>query len=147
VTGWRSVICLLERRRGHWHFVSRPVSFAGNAKVNDRSRYAAQVTLLIEQADGSTVPSGWSTRREAGGDGKPFVFQPGKNLIPGWTQGVLQMREGERALIHVPPELGYGGSDQGSKGSGWFIPKNSHLLFDIQIVSKEGAKGPAREEL
>ena len=72
-----------------------------------------------------TTPSGWSTRREAGGDGKPFPFQPGQNLIPGWTEGVLKMREGERAKIHVPPKLGYGGSDMGSKGSGWFIPANS----------------------
>jgi hypothetical protein len=81
------------------------------------------------------------------------------------------MREGERAKIHVPPQLGYGGSDMGSKGSGWFIPGNSReirrcffelssrtaskknnpvclyadLLFDIEILSKAGAAGPDRE--
>lgn len=50
--------------------------------------------------------TGWSTRKENGGDGKPFSFQPGKNLIQGWTDGVLQMRVGERAEIHVPSALG-----------------------------------------
>lgn len=83
----------------------------------------AQSSLARQLA--GTTPSGWSTRRENGGDGKPFPFQPGQNLIAGWTEGVLKMREGERAKIHVPPALGYGGSDMGSKGSGWFIPANS----------------------
>ncbi len=41
---------------------------------------------------------------------RPFSFQPGRNLIKGWTDGVLQMREGERALIHVPPQLGRSGN-------------------------------------
>ena len=74
----------------------------GNAKVTKSHQYAAQVTLSIENADGSLTPSGWSTRKEGGGDGKPFSFTPGQNLIAGWTEGVLQMREGERAKIHVP---------------------------------------------
>lgn len=63
-----------------------------NARVTKAHSYDAQVTLSIENADGSLTPSGWSTRREAGGDGRPFSFQPGKNLIAGWTTGVLEMR-------------------------------------------------------
>jgi len=52
------------------------------------------------------------------------------------------MREGERALLHVPPELGYGSSPQGQQGGGWYIPGNSNLLFDIEIIGKTGAKHP-----
>ena len=52
--------------------------------------YDSQVTLSIEAADGSTTPSGWSTRKEGGGDGRPFSFTPGQGLIAGWTEGVLQ---------------------------------------------------------
>ena len=82
--------------------VETKVPAPGNAKVTKAHAYAAQVTLSIENADGSLTPSGWSTRKEGGGDGKPFSFTPGQNLIAGWTEGVLQMREGERAKIHVP---------------------------------------------
>jgi hypothetical protein len=95
-------------------------------------KYGAMVTLSIENADGSLTPSGWSTRKEAGGDGKPFEFTPGRGLIEGWTEGVLKMREGERALIHVPASKGYGASPQGSKGGGWYIPGGSNLLFDLE---------------
>ena len=101
----------------------------------------AMVTLSIENLqDGSITPSGWSTRKENGGDGKPFSFQPGVGLIEGWSKGVLQMREGERALIHVPPGMGYGPKAQGTKGAGWYIPGNSNLLFDIEIIGKAGTK-------
>jgi hypothetical protein len=105
-----------------------------------------QVTLSIEGKDGSLTPSGWSTRKEKGGNGQPFSFQPGQGLIEGWTEGVLQMREGERAHIHVPPGKGYGAGDQGSKGGAWYIPGNSDLHFDIEIVGKNG-QPPAKEEL
>lgn len=115
----------------------------GNARVTKAHAYDAMVTLSIEAADGSTTPSGWSTRKEHKGDGKPFTFTPGQNLIQGWTDGVLQMREGERALIHVPSKLGYGAGAQGAPGAAWYIPGNSDLLFDIQILGKKGAKGAA----
>ena len=74
---------------------------------------------------------------------QPFDFTPGRNLIQGWTDGVLQMREGERARMHVPFQLGYGNAAQGSKGGGWYIPASSNLLFDIEILHKTGAKAPA----
>ena len=32
----------------------------------------------------------------------PIAVTPGVKLIKGWTEGVLQMREGERAIMHVP---------------------------------------------
>ncbi len=101
--------------------------------------YSSHVTLYIEHEDGTKTPSGWSTRTEDGADAdSPFEFQPGRNLIAGWTQGVLQMKEGERAYIHVPPELGYGGRPMGSPGGAFYIPANSMLLFDIEILGKAG---------
>ena len=95
----------------------------GNRQVDTKHQYDSQVTLSIENADGTLTPSGWSTRKEGGGDGRPFSFTPGQGLIEGWTEGVLQMREGERARIHVPAQKGYGANPQGSKGGGgWYIP-------------------------
>ena len=120
-------------------------AFPKNAKVTGDHKYSAQVTLSIENADGTTTPSGWSTRKENKGDGKPFVFQPGVNLIEGWSEGVKMMREGERALIHVPYTKGYGTREQGSKGGAWYIPGSSNLLFDIEILGKSGKSGPEAE--
>lgn len=104
-------------------------SAPGNPSLTKTNMYKAMVTLRIESADGALTPSVWSTRRDDGGDGNPFTFQPGKNLIEGWTRGVLQMRVGERAVIHVPSELGYG-----ARGNGVIIPGYSDLHFDIEIL-------------
>ena len=68
--------------------------------------YDVMVTLSIENADGITTPSGWSTHRENGGGVNPFSFKPGVKLIEGWTRGVVQMREGELAEIHISHSLG-----------------------------------------
>ena len=113
-------------------------SFPQNPAITRDRTYECHVTLSIENDDGTLTPSGWSTRTENGGTGKPFSFIPGKNLIPGWTEGVLTMREGERAIMHVPPSKGYGASAQGSKGATWFVPANSKLHFDIEILGQHG---------
>mmetsp|Transcript_14975 Transcript_14975/g.30890 ORF Transcript_14975/g.30890 Transcript_14975/m.30890 type:complete len:166 (+) Transcript_14975:120-617(+) len=106
-------------------------------------RYRSDVTLYIEGDNGERTPSGWSTRVEDGAAREqPFAFRPGVNLIEGWTMGVLEMEEGERALLHVPSALGYGPRAMGSKGGAFFIPANSNLLFDIKILGKEGEKEP-----
>jgi hypothetical protein len=102
-------------------------------------RYSSMVTLYIEESNQSKTPSGWSTRVSDGASvDSPFDFQPGVGLIEGWTEGVLQMKEGERAWLHVPTKLGYGNRPMGSPGGAFYIPANSNLLFDIEILGKTG---------
>ena len=52
------------------------------------------------------------------------------------------MREGERSWLHVPSEKGYGGRAMGSPSAreqgGFYIPANSNLVFDIEILGKAG---------
>jgi len=106
--------------------------------------YRSDVTLYIEGSDGGRTPSGWTTRVAHGAKKEdPFEFQPGVNLIKGWTQGVLQMEEGERAMLHVPSVIGYGSRPMGKRGGAFYIPANSNLLFDIKIRGKVG--DPAAE--
>lgn len=110
----------------------------GDAVTRD-FKYSSMVTLYIEEADGSKTPSGWSTRVADGASvDKPFDFQPGVGLIEGWTEGVLQMKEGERAWLHVPAKMGYGDRPMGSPGGAFYIPGGSNLLFDIEILGKAG---------
>ena len=120
------------------------VQSAGSGpSVTGSHRYKSHVTLYIEGADGSKTPSGWSTRKSDGASvDQPFTFQPGVGLIEGWTEGVLQMKEGERSWLHVPSEKGYGGREMGipGGGGGFYIPANSNLLFDIEILGKEGGQ-------
>lgn len=117
----------------------------GAAVTADHS-YRSMVTLYIENDDGSRTPSGWSTRvADGAAKDDPFVFQPGVNLIKGWTEGVLQMKVGERALLHVPSHKGYGSREMGSPNGAFYIPAKSDLLFDIEILSAVGDE--AEEDL
>jgi len=119
--------------------VVKTITPSSGVPVTKQHRYTSKVTLYIEEDDKSKTPSGWSTRKEDGAAADSFFdFQPGVNLIQGWTQGVLQMKEGERAWLHVPAPLGYGSSPMGSPGGAFYIPANSNLLFDIEVFGKAG---------
>ena len=116
------------------------INAGSGPQVTRDHRYSSHVTLYIKNTDGSKTPSGWSTRKSDGAQvDQPFSFQPGVNLIEGWTEGVLKMKEGERSWLSVPSEKGYGGQAMGSPngGGGFYIPAHSNLLFDIEILGKE----------
>lgn len=57
-----------------------------------------------------------------------------KNLIEGWTDALLLMREGSRWEIYIPPSLGY--KDQRV----WTIGPNSVLIFDVELISIQETK-------
>ncbi len=62
----------------------------------------------------------------------PFSFKLGEGrVIQGWEQGVRGMREGEKAVITIAPELAYGDHGVGS------IPPGSTLVFEIEVLSIE----------
>ena len=50
-------------------------------------------------------------------------------LIKGWQEGIPLIREGGKIKLIVPSALGYGSSSPSSD-----IPKNSVLVFDIELL-------------
>ncbi|XP_058056123.1 peptidyl-prolyl cis-trans isomerase FKBP2 [Anopheles bellator] len=65
--------------------------------------------------------------------GDPLTFTLGMGqVIKGWDQGLLNMCEGEKRKLVIPPELGYG-----ERGAGEKIPPNSVLIFEVELVKIE----------
>lgn len=61
--------------------------------------------------------------------GEPISFPIGAGqVIPGWDQGLAEMKEGTIAVLFVPAALGYGERAQGP------IPANSDLVFYVELL-------------
>lgn len=62
------------------------------------------------------------------GEEKPLTLAVGQ-LIPGFKEGLLQMREGDTAMIGIPSELAYGedGSVDGR------VPGGAAIFFKVQL--------------
>ena len=60
----------------------------------------------------------------------PFTFQLDRGkVIPGWEYGMLMMREGEKRLLIVPYEMGYG-----TRGRAPDIPRMATLIFEVEML-------------
>ncbi|WAR02282.1 FKBP4-like protein [Mya arenaria] len=64
-------------------------------------------------------------------DGKPFEYECLKGkVIRGFELAVLTMKPGERSLIFIKPEYGFGKSVPPS------VPLDTDILFDIEIIKR-----------
>ena len=86
--------------------------------------------------DGDTISAEYFGQIYPDGDvfngwtGDPFNLKLGSGqVIDGWDQGLVGQRVGSRVTLVIPPKLGYG--NEAKSG----IPKNSTLVFVVQIVS------------
>eukprot|EP00930_Biecheleria_cincta_P070711 TRINITY_DN58324_c0_g1_i1.p1 TRINITY_DN58324_c0_g1~~TRINITY_DN58324_c0_g1_i1.p1 ORF type:complete len:310 (-),score=49.77 TRINITY_DN58324_c0_g1_i1:51-980(-) len=62
--------------------------------------------------------------------GEPFSFRIGVGqVIQGWDQGVIKMSLGEKAILRIPSELGYG-----ERGAGGVIPPGADLVFEVELL-------------
>ncbi|MGE5195766.1 MAG: FKBP-type peptidyl-prolyl cis-trans isomerase, partial [Anaerolineae bacterium] len=78
-------------------------------------------------------------------DGKVFGTSKEDELIsldetiPGFSKGLLGMREGEKRTLYIHPDLGYG--TQG------YLPPNSLLTFEIELVKANAPQLKETESL
>jgi peptidylprolyl isomerase len=62
--------------------------------------------------------------------GKPFQFTIGQGqVIQGWDEGFASMKVGEKAVLEISSEYGYGVSGSPPK-----IPGNATLHFDVELL-------------
>ncbi len=65
----------------------------------------------------------------------PFSFKVGMGkVIQGWDEGIMQLHEGEEAVLFIPSYLAYG-----EQGAGGVIPPNTDLIFIVKL-EKVGRK-------
>jgi FKBP-type peptidyl-prolyl cis-trans isomerase FklB len=60
---------------------------------------------------------------------KPVTFGVNR-VIPGWTEALQLMQEGDKWQLFIPAKLGYAERGAGSK-----IPPNSTLIFEVELLS------------
>jgi len=66
----------------------------------------------------------------------PFEFKVGAGqVIRGWDEGLALLKVGDKAVLTIPPAIGYGAQEMGA------IPANSTLVFDIEVM---GTKTPKK---
>jgi len=59
---------------------------------------------------------------------QPATFAPNQ-VIPGWTEAMQLMHEGDKWELTIPSELGYG-----ERGAGQKIPGGAVLVFELEII-------------
>jgi peptidylprolyl isomerase len=61
--------------------------------------------------------------------GEPIPIPVGTGrVIAGWDEALLDMKKGEKRILIIPPDLGYGNKQKGP------IPPNSTLVFEVELV-------------
>lgn len=83
-----------------------------------------RILYTLTLADGRKLDS------TADRNGEPLAFTLGaRQVIPGFEAAVAAMAAGERRIVVIPPELGYG-----AKGAGGVVPPNAVLVFEIELL-------------
>lgn len=65
--------------------------------------------------------------------GTPATFQLGM-VITGWQKGVPLISKGGKITLYIPPTLGYGATDVKNNAGVIVVPKNSILIFEIELL-------------
>ncbi len=111
------ILCQAQEAKVSWETLVR-----GEGEQTVKMGDTIDITYRLTLSTGEPI--------DATAEGKTFEMQVGsENVIPGLSQGVVGMSQGEVRKLTVPPALGYGAITQGP------IPGYSTLLFEVKLVS------------
>lgn len=114
-------------------YSSAPVTASGLRTMIEKTGDGAP----IKQADKvvlhctGTLLDGTKFWSSHDGEGQPLEVSLGVSprLIPGMEEGIMLLKQGGKAKLIIPPNIGYG-----ERGQPPVIPGNSWLVFDIEIL-------------
>lgn len=113
--------------------VAAPPESAKKTESGLASRVLKEGTGKIHPKASDSVKvhySGWTTDGKmfdsSVARGEPIVFPLGR-VIPGWTEGVQLMVEGEKRRLWIPANLAYGENPGGGRPGGM-------LVFDVELL-------------
>ena len=61
----------------------------------------------------------------------PFQIGAKGNMIPGFEEGLSKMNSGDKAVLFIPSNLGYG-----ENGASNIIPPNANIIFEVEMLEK-----------
>ncbi|KAF9145951.1 FK506 binding protein proline rotamase rapamycin-binding protein [Mortierella sp. GBA39] len=103
--------------------VTKTLISAGDQKTFPKKGDTVTMHYTGTLADGSKFDSSIDRK-------KPFVTKIGVGqVIQGWDEGVPQMSLGEKAVLQITPDYGYG-----VDGYPPVIPRNAHLTFEVELL-------------
>lgn len=73
----------------------------------------------------------YDERRAEMGGYRPIGMKFGAKtgMIPGFLEGVNKLSVGDKAVLFIPPYLGYG-----AQGAGGVIPPNATIIFEVELL-------------
>ncbi len=106
------------------------------AKVKvDYAGYFADGTLFDTSMEETAVQGGVFNQQrkdQVGYNPMLIPYGPDAQVIPGFKEGIQQMRVGDKAIIYIPSHLAYG-----ERGAGNVIPPDTDLIFELNILGIE----------
>nr|6TZ7_C Chain C, FK506-binding protein 1A [Aspergillus fumigatus Af293] len=115
---------IFEAQKIEWHEgVTKELKSPGNGVDFPKKGDFVTIHYTGRLTDGSKFDS--SVDRN-----EPFQTQIGTGrVIKGWDEGVPQMSLGEKAVLTITPDYGYG-----ARGFPPVIPGNSTLIFEVELL-------------
>ncbi|MDX1636823.1 MAG: FKBP-type peptidyl-prolyl cis-trans isomerase [Balneolaceae bacterium] len=101
-----------------------PVTQRDRVSIRYTGRTQDGTVFASSYANGSTFPVTFNNLT-------PTSIGNTPPLIEGFREGLIGMYEGEKRILVIPPEIGYGDSRRGTNG---FDLREDTLIYDVELV-------------